>query len=266
LKVESLLRFNSAAHFSYLVESPYKQRGGILLVAGPGNLKSTIVEHSLKPYPDALRYSDLTLKQLAVVRSQIYSGVYNTLGFLELEKIYARQMSVAMNFEGVVKAMVEEGFSHFAFEDQRMWVPTVRCFVLASVLDNLYRFHFPRWIENGFIRRFIVFKYTLSRESKIKMKQALHEGELVPFPSSFGFPSTMLKEDVTREESQQLEILLGADDALSTPLNLMRKCLTILKWRDKLDRKRKTKTSFTPLESIQDLKDGIGPSGGILEL
>jgi hypothetical protein len=263
MELENLLRFTSAAHFAHMVESPYKQRGGILLVAGPGNLKSTIVDNSLKPYPDALRYSDLTLKQLAVVRSQIYSGVYNTLGFLELEKIYARQAPVAMNFEGVLKAMVEEGFSHFAFEDQRMWVPTVRCFVLASVLDNLYRLHFPRWIENGFLRRFIVFKYSLSRESKTKMRSAQHAGDLVPFPASFGFPSTVLKESVAEDESRELEALLGVDDSIYTPLNLLRKCLTILKWRAKIDRKR---GNPTPLEILQDLRDGIGPNGGTLDL
>jgi|SRR5271166_2212645 len=263
MQIENLFRLTSAAHYSHMVESPFKQRGGILLVADQGNMKSTIVERSLRPFPDALVYSDLTLKQLAVIRNQIANGVYNTLGFLELEKIYARQLSVALNFEGILKAMVEEGFQHFAFEDQRCWVPTARCFVLASVLHSLYRFHFGRWQDNGFLRRFLVFKYTLSRHAKDKMRDAIHEGDLVPFPPMVAFPSTFLKMDCTPDESRKLESFFLVDDSLYTPLNLLRKCLTILKWRHKIEKKKKAPT---PMEILEDLRDGIGTNGGTLEI
>jgi hypothetical protein len=263
VRLVNLMKFGTAAHYSYIVESPFQQRGGLLLVAGPGNMKSTIVKYNLAPFPNQLTYSDLTLKQLAVIRSQIANGIYQTLGFLELEKVYARQQSVALNFEGVIKAMVEEGFSHFAFEDQRCWVPTARCFVYASVLDNLYRFHFPRWQDNGFLRRFITFKYTLSREAKAKLKDAIHEGDLVEMPSTFIIPTMTIPMNVTKEESLQLEQILGSDDGLFTPLNLLRKCLTVLKWYYKKGHKRK---DATPMEIIQDLRPGISPMGGTLEI
>lgn len=264
MQIENLFRLTSAAHYSYMVESPFKQRGGILLVADQGNMKSTIVERSLRPYPDALVYSDLTLKQLAVIRNQIANGVYNTLGFLELEKIYARQASVALNFEGILKAMIEEGFQHFAFEDQRCWVPTARCFVLASVLHSLYRFHFGRWQDNGFLRRFLVIKYSLSRVAKEKMRDAIHEGDLVPMPSMVAFPSIHLPMDVSPDESRKLESFFMVDDSLYTPLNLLRKSLTILKWRYKLEGKKRK--AITPMEIIEDLRDGIGTNGGTLEI
>lgn len=266
MHIDNLFKLTGAAHYSYMVESPFKQRGGILFVADQGNMKSTIVERTCRPFPDALVYSDLTLKQLAVIRNQIANGVYNTLGFLELEKIYARQQSVAMNFEGVIKAMIEEGFQHFAFEDQRCWVPTARCFVTASVLHSLYRFHFGRWQDNGFLRRFLVFKYSLSRAAKEKMRNAIHEGDLVPMPTMVSFPSTNLKMDVTPEESRKLESFFQIDDALYTPLNLLRKSLTVLKWRNKLEGSSRRRKSLTPMEIIEDLREGIGPNGGTLDI
>lgn len=264
MQIESLLRFTCALQYTYLVDSPFKQRGGFLLVAAPGNMKSTIVEASVRPFPNALAYSDLTLKQLAVLRSPIANGLYQTLGFLELEKLYARQPAVAMNLEGVIKAMVEEGFSHFAFEDKRCWVPVARCYVIASVLDNLYRFHFARWQDNGFLRRFLVFKYNLSMSAKAKVRNAIHEGELIEMPSMFPIPSTPIKFEVTKEESRQVEIILGSDDMSFTPLNLSRKALAVLKWVHKQNRNGRKKQ--TPMECLEDLRDGLGSFGGQLEL
>jgi hypothetical protein len=262
--IESLLRFGTAAHFTYLVESPYSQRGGIFLVAAPGNMKTTIVKRTLEQLPCQLSYGDLTVKQLQVVRNQISNGIYHTLGFHELEKIYARQLSVALNFEGAIKAMVEEGFSHFAFEDQRCWVPTARCYVYASVLDSLYRQHFARWMDNGFLRRFITIKYQLSAKSKEKMRRAMHEGELVPFPPLPWIPSQMIKMDITKEESLAVADILGNDDATYTPFNLSRKILSILKWYSKQEPRRRR--NMTPLEYMLDLKQGISSMGGTLEI
>jgi len=255
------MRFCTAGHYTYMVDSPFEQRGGVLLVAGPQSLKSTIVKCTLQNLPNVLVYSDLTLKQLAVIRTQMANGAYHTLGFLELEKIYARQPSVAMNFEGVLKAMVEEGFAHFAFEDQRIWVPTARCHVLASVLDTLYQLHGGRWISNGFLRRFITLKYRLSQASRLKMMNAIHENELIPLPPGFLVPTNAIPMQVSPDESRHLQNILRDDS--TTPLNLMRKILTILKWHHRNNGRRKEPT---PMEVIQDLADAIGPLGGELEI
>lgn len=262
--ISSLLRFTCALQYTYLVDSPFKQRGGFLLIAGPGNMKSTIVEHSVKPFSNALAYSDLTLKQLAVLRSPIANGLYHTLGFIELEKLYARNMSVALNLEGVIKAMVEEGFSHFAFEDKRCWVPVARCYVIASVLDSLYRLNFARWQDNGFLRRFLIFKYNLSMDAKRKVREAIHEGQLIEMPPMFPIPSTPIHFEITKDESKHLEMILGTDDMSFTPLNLTRKALVVLKWVHRQNRNGRKKQ--TPMECIEDLKDGLGPFGGTLDL
>src|SRR5271169_5316059 len=123
MQLQSVTKLIFAAHHSYLVSSPSKERGGVFLVSSQNNLKTTIVGSALTNVHGALCYSDLTLKQLAVIRSQISDGVIHTLGFSEFEKLYARNPNVASNLEGVIKAMVAEGFGHFAFEDKRLSVP-----------------------------------------------------------------------------------------------------------------------------------------------
>jgi len=265
VKIENLVKFMVASHYTYHVESPYRQRGGVLLVSGPGSMKSTIVRTVIDSVTHALGYSDLTLKQLAVIRNQIASGTYHTLGFYELEKLYARQASVSANLEGVMKAMVEEGFSHFAFEDQRIWVPNARCFVIASVLQNLYEQKSGNWNDNGFARRFIWIKYLLSVKAKEKMRQARSENALVPMPPMFArSPAALLQMDVTREEGIRLEQIIDMESG-ETPVNLLRKTLTILKWYRKHNGNHRG--DATPMEVIEDLRQAIKPrSNGELEL
>lgn len=268
MKLDNLFRFLSAAHWSYLVDSRAPERGGVFLVAGPNNLKSNILESSLELVKGngALLYSDLTLKQLAVIRSEISAGKHHTLGFPEFEKLYARNAQVASNLEGVIKAMVAEGFSHFAFEDQRLAVQKARCFVLAAVLESIYRLRGSAWQENGFLRRFISIKYTLSPEARKKLNDYILRGERIPFPRVLFLPSSLIKDDTTRDEARKLQQIIGDDEAYMQ-LNLMRKCLVVMKWHRKQQNGRKKKGDLTPMECIEDLSEAIKPQGwGILEV
>jgi hypothetical protein len=260
VKIENLVRFCVAAHYTFRVDSPYRQRGGIFLVSGPGSMKSSIVKTVVESVTHTLGYSDLTLKQLAVIRNQIASGTYHTLGFYELEKLYARQGPVSSNLEGVIKAMVEEGFAHFAFEDQRIWVPNARCFVIGSVLQNLYEQKSGAWNDNGFSRRFIWIKYLLSQKMQEAKRKAREENRLIPMPEAITFaPSTMMPMDVSKEENSHLEQIIDAE-AGDTPINLLRKTLTVLKWYHR-KANGKARKQHTPMEIINDLRGAIRPRG-----
>src|SRR5271155_143128 len=262
MQVENVCKLIFAAHHAYLVDSPAPERGGIFLVSGQNNLKSAIVEACLANVKGALVYSDLTLKQLAVIRSEISVGTYHTLGFPELEKLYARNAGVASNLEGVIKAMVAEGFSHFAFEDKRLMVPKARCFVLASVLESLFRIRGPAWMDNGFLRRFLCIKYTLSMKSRVTVMDAIHIGERVELPGSMIVPTSTIKWDVSKMESKMLQDCLG-EDYPTIPLTLLQKALCVLKWRARHSNHNK----FTPMEIIQDCGEGFRPqSWGTMEL
>lgn len=268
MKLDNLFRFLSAAHWSYLVDSRAPERGGVFLVAGPNNLKSNILEWSLESVKGngALIYSDLTLKQLAVIRSEISAGKHHTLGFPELEKLYARNPQVAANLEGVLKAMVAEGFSHFAFEDQRLAVQKARCFVLAAVLESVYRARGSAWQENGFLRRFVCVKYTLSVKARAKLNEAILRGERLAFPPVLFLPSSPIKDETTRDEAKKLQTIIGDDEAYMQ-LNLMRKCLVIMKWHHKQQNGHKRKGQLTPMECIEDVSEAIRPQGwGILDV
>lgn len=258
MQIESVFKFLAAAHHSHLVNSNAQERGGVFLLSGPGNMKSTIVKNAIGSLSGTLVYSDLTLKQLAVVRNEIAAGSYQTLAFLEVEKLYARNLSVAMNLEGVIKALVEEGFAHFAFEDKRMWVPTARCLVVGSLLQSVYNANFSRWVENGFLRRFILLKYSLSRETREAMNQEGDEGRKLPFPPHRHIPTGTIQMNVSREESRFLRELLGSGIG-DTPLNLMRKILSVLKHNYAQGDK-----SQKPLEIMEDLRDCIQGSEGVL--
>ena len=264
MKLDNVCKLIYSAHYSYLVDSPASERGGIFLVSGANNLKSSIVEASLHNVKGALGYSDLTLKQLAAIRSEIAAGMHHTLGFYEFEKLYARNPAVASNLEGVIKAMVAEGFSHFAFEDKRLCVPKARCFVLASVLDSLFRIRGTAWIDNGFLRRFLCIKYTLSQRAKLIVMDAIHIGERVEFPGTMVGPSSTVKYEVTRAESIQLQDIIG-DEYPTISLTLLQKCLSVLKWRHRNLKSRRGE--LTPMEIIQDVGESVKPqSWGVMEL
>jgi hypothetical protein len=264
VKLENVCKLIYAAHYSYLVASPASERGGIFLISGANNLKSSIVEASLSNVRGALCYSDLTLKQLAVIRSEISAGMYHTLGFSELEKLYARNPAVASNLEGVVKAMVAEGFSHFAFEDKRLCVPKARCFVVASVLESLFRLRGSAWLDNGFLRRFICIKYSLSQSAKFAVMDAIHLGERVELPGHMVGPTSTVKYDVSKAESIELLGFLG-EEYPTVALTLLQKCLCVLKWHYRQLKSRRGEP--TPMERIKDLESAIKPqSWGILDL
>jgi hypothetical protein len=264
MKLENVCKVIYAAHYSYLVDSPASERGGIFLISGANNLKSSIVEASLMNVKGALCYSDLTLKQLAVIRSEISAGMYHTLGFSELEKLYARNTQVASNLEGVIKAMVAEGFSHFAFEDKRLCIPKARCFVLASVLESLFRMRGSAWMDNGFLRRFLCIKYTLSPTAKFAVMDAIHLGERIELPGSMIGPTSTIRYEVSKTESMKLLDFLG-EEYPTISLTLLQKCLCVLKWHY---RQLKVKRGEpTPMERIQDIETAIKPqSWGVMDL
>ena len=263
MQLQNVTKLIFAAHHSYLVASPSPERGGVFLVSSQNNLKTTIVSAALTNVHGALCYSDLTLKQLAVIRSQISDGVIHTLGFSEFEKLYARNASVASNLEGVIKAMVAEGFGHFAFEDKRLSVPLARCFVVASVLDTLYRLRGSAWLDNGFLRRFLCIKYSLSPRSKTMVMDAIHLGRRVEMPGSMVAPSSAINYDVSNRESRQLQAILK-DDYPTISLTLLQKSLCVLKWHYRTFRNGREPT---PMETLEDLSDGLGQNDwGVMEI
>lgn len=232
MKAISVIEVLSAAHLtSYVTHPTYAQRGGIVLSSPPGSLKSTLIKNALTGFPDTLILSDLNVTTLSLLKNSLIDGRYTSMAFGEFEKLYQRNPSTAANIEGHLKAMVEEGFGKSSFDDQRMVNTCARVLVIAGITPSCYSKMYPRWMDNGFARRFIWCHYTLADPSMIT--DAIHRWKAINFgrvikemPAGKEIPW-----NVTQSESLEMRKLMQHQPSLETPYMLLKKIYCVLKWR-----------------------------------
>lgn len=143
-----------AVHLSPFVEGALEQRGGLMLVAPPGALKSTLAE-MCEHYPDALLLTDLNVQTLIDLRDSLTGDNLRTLVFSEFAKIYERNPQTASNLEGSLRALASEGFYGASFQDQRINRRKAYATVIAAMPPSLVDKRFKGWEESGFNRRFL---------------------------------------------------------------------------------------------------------------
>jgi hypothetical protein len=143
-----------AVHLAPLVEGTLEQRGGLMLVAPPGALKSTLAEMT-NHYPDALLLTDLNVQTLVDLRDSLTTDNVHTLVFSEFAKIYERNPQTASNIEGSLRALASEGFHGASFQDQRVNRRKAYATVIAAMPPSLQDKNFRRWEDSGFNRRFL---------------------------------------------------------------------------------------------------------------
>lgn len=244
----TLIEIISAAHLTAFVNGPFPERGGLILVAPPGSLKTAFVA-CIETYPDALNMSDLNSQQLMVLRDDIAAHRYHTIAFPELEKLYQRHPHVADNIEGHLKAMVDEGFQRAAYEDHRMSGLKARCLVIGAMTPSLYRKRFTRWSETGFARRFLWCLFSI--ENPDILLEAIHKWhrmQLTGDPISGSPAGGYIPYTVSESESRELLKMLKYQPGQATPLILMKKILSVLRWRwsKEPDRAMKLLRDFAP--------------------
>lgn len=258
MRASSLIEFVSASHLTRFVNhSIYSQRGGIFFVSPPGSLKSTLIRNALEGFPDVLQLSDLNINTLTMLKTSFIDGRYTTMAFGEFEKLYQRNPATAANIEGHLKAMVEEGFGNSSFEDQRMVAVHARVLMIAGITPSCYTRLTPRWMENGFARRFIWSHYTLNDPNIIV--DAIHKWKPINFgkvikemPSNEHIPYT-----VTVKESNKLRDLMKYQPSLETPYMLMKKVFCVLKWRH---------SPSKAMAIVEDFSESLGNQGAKLFL
>lgn len=143
-----------AVHLSPYVEGSLEHRGGLMLVAPPGTLKSTLAE-MCEHYPDALLLTDLNVQTLVDLRDSLTSDNIRTLVFSEFAKLYERNPQTASNIEGSLRALASEGFAGASFQDQRVNRRKAYATVIGAMPPGLVDKQFKRWEETGFNRRFL---------------------------------------------------------------------------------------------------------------
>ena len=245
MKIQTLIEVIDAAHLTSLIESPFPQRGGIMLVGPPGMLKTTLMRIALEPYPNALMLSDLNVNSLMALRESLIGGRYNTIAFGEFEKIYARKADTAANVEGVMKQLVEEGFTRASFEEQDCITTTARALIIGAMTYNFYSRRISVWRESGFKRRFLWCGLRLKDPDRIM--NAIRKWETIDLD---GIPRRYARKaisfDVTEEESKRIETMIkGQWEA--TVYVLLKKIFAVLKWKHKNDKENASKEAFRVL-------------------
>lgn len=252
LPVSSLLAFIHSAHSTWCVESPWKESGGILVIAPPGQLKTTIL-YTLEVYNDALCTSDINIRSMKSVRDMVLGGRYKSIIFGELEKLYARNPATAQNIESHLKQFVEEGLRHFSHEDSAIPIMPARAMVLAGMTPSMFGKQYTGWNENGFLRRFICVQYVLNDEKAILAAVDKWKRLNLVVPSEQ--PRYQLRYNLTEDDSRFVMRLM--DEQLhSTPTVLIKKIAVVLKSRHPKEWRR----------ILEDVRPALGKNGARLTL
>lgn len=234
MKLLNLYRIIAAAHLTHSIDAvpdAFSQRGGIMLVAPPEQMKSTAIS-CLEEYGDCLVLSDLNVQQLAKhLRDQISSGRYNTLALPAFEKLYKRDSDTASNLEAHLCAMTEEGFKHASFEDSRTFMREAKCLVVGAVVESFYRKMYGAWIDSGFARRFLWCHFRL-KDPDVLMRSIINWQPIVIGDNGHlpVLPYGKIPWSVTSEELRVLAKLIFTQPGKTTPHILAAKILCVLKW------------------------------------
>jgi hypothetical protein len=226
-----MIEIIDCCHLTKHIESPFPQRGGLMLVAPPGALKNTMIECGLSEYPNALPCGDINVNTFIKLRDDLASGRYATMAFPEYEKLYQRNAATAQNIEGVIKQCVEEGFVRGPFEDVRMGGVRARVLVIGGMTPSFYHSKYDGWQKSGFARRFLWSQFAITNPELIL--EAIHEwrriemnGIVRKFPGMRGIPF-----DVTEQESRYLMKMVRDQPGDATPFVLLKKIYAVLKWK-----------------------------------
>lgn len=255
----SLIEVVSAVHLSRYVTGPYLSRGGLLIVAPAGQLKSTAVE-LLDLFPDAKVLSDLNVQSMIKLRDDIVAGDIQTLAFSDLEKLYKRHSSVSANLEGILMALVEEGFRKASFQDQRMVSIPARCTVVAAMTMKFYETKITEWSDNGFARRFLIAHYRLANGWKLEQAIAAWRKHHLDHDFSPRVPASREIPYTVRDSDQAIiDRMLKHQRSKLTPRILLQRLVCVLRWKFAKQPKR--------VEQILiELEGLLGPNGGTITL
>lgn len=260
-----LIEVVCALHLAHLVDAPYEERGGLFLVGPPGALKSTFLAELDRHYPDALTLTDLNAKTLAALRDRIASGTVRTLVFPEYQKIYERKDDTAANLEGAIRALVAEGFTAAAFEEQQMNRLRARACVIGAITPATQLKRFEKWEESGFNRRFL---WSLIRlDNPAVLDQAVENWSRVKFrvrhvpqPPPMG---ETIPNATTREERARLRAMVKYQPGGSTVQHVqsLTRILAVLRWwyGETGDRRN-------PMQTIERFAWSLGREGARVEL
>jgi hypothetical protein len=235
LSLSTLCEVICAFHLASYVKGPIADRGGLMIVAPPGNLKSTSLLLLEKHYANAVTFSNLNTKTLTRLRGDLMAGTVRTLILPDLQSIYAGDPRTADRLEAAIMQMVSEGHIGASWEDSRHRKFSTRCAVFAAMPNAFFERRAPIWEDNGFLRRFLWVFYRfknpyLLTESLVKWQRARVNGKLV-VPQ---VPMDEIEDTATEVERRELLSMLKYQPGPhETQLVLWARALSALRWHYK---------------------------------
>jgi hypothetical protein len=257
MKVASVMEVCSASHVALYVEGPFEQRGSLMFVAPPGALKSTLIRESLSFYPDVISLSDLNVASLGHLKTALISGKYNSIAFGEFEKLYERNPGSAINLEGHIRALIEEGFDKMSYQTPEMNSVKARVLVVGGITPFAYEKRYQGWLNSGFARRFIWSHWRLNDEATVT--KAIREWKKINFGkvSSMVPANRTIKYCVQKRDHAILEKHLDFQPSKETPYVLYKKIFCVLVWRYGRGK---------ALRILEDFSESLKPGGATLYL
>jgi hypothetical protein len=202
-----------------------------MIVAPPGSFKTTAIETACEAHSNAIVCSDMNVAQWLKVKDEFVSGRYSTLGFPEFEKLYQRHASVASNIEGIIRALVSEGFGTGPGGDPRMPRLKARALVIGGMTTNCFERHYEDWQKSGFLRRFIWLLISVRNPDAIV--ESIRKWERLDFGKFVVRPANrQIKVEVNEKRSRQIENAMKSQAGLhGTAYVLFKKIVSVLEWK-----------------------------------
>lgn len=231
MRVRSLIEFLDAAIDTKFVQGPFDERGGVMIVGPPGSFKTTIIETACENHPDAIVNSDLNVQQWLKMKDEFVSKRYTVLAFPEFEKLYQRHAAVASNLEGIIKALISEGFGTGPGGDPRMPRLKAKALVIGGITTTCFEQKYEEWQRNGFLRRFIWILVSVQNPEKII--QAIRHWEKIDFGKLSVRPANrQIKVVISESRSRELERMMKSQPGFhGTGYVLMKKITAVLEWK-----------------------------------
>lgn len=259
VKAKTIIDVLCAAHYSYLVEGGWRQRGGIVFVSPPGQLKTTWLS-ILEDYPTVYLTSDLNLQTLGRLKEDIAAGKIRTLVVPDFQKIYERNPQVSSNVEGALRAMVEEGFVATAYQNAQVISKKARVLFLSACVQSFYENRLEDWKKTGFGRRILFCVYTLKRPEILM--DALSSWQRVEIKNGlkFSIPTGNIPYSLTKKEARIIHHWMKRQ-ADVTPIALLQKIGCVLRWRF-----RRLKLKDETMDILHDFSESLSGEGAEVEL
>lgn len=159
---ENFLEALCGFHLASYVESPFNDRGGVMLVGPPSVLKTAFLDVLENSYSTAVSMSEINARQLADMSPTFYNNAIRSIIFPDVENLYGGDPRTAGRLERALMALTGESRRVVAYdEDARFQKFQSRCTIFGAMTEKFFRRNARRWEDTGFHRRFLWCVFTL---------------------------------------------------------------------------------------------------------